>query len=266
MTMDLLIGTCNAIAQAVSRVSPAESGKVLKRGAGGDFTKMIDLVAEEAAVTHLEESGFQGTLVSEELGRRQFGSEPFPIIVLDPVDGTTNAVRGINFYSISMAASMGPRLSDVFEGVVMELPTRRTFAGKKGKGATLDGARITVPSPPPLKDSLIGVDLNVQGSRTKLDEILPLILRAKHIRNMGSAALELCLVASGGLDLYVDNRRLLRVTDIAASCLILKEAGALILDMEGNPLDCSLDLSERISLVAGAERICAEALAIIRRK
>jgi myo-inositol-1(or 4)-monophosphatase len=266
MTMDLIVGTCNAIARAVSRLSLAESGKVLQRGAGGDFTKMIDLVAEEAAVTHLQESGFRGTLVSEELGRRQFGSELLPILILDPVDGTTNAVRGMNFYAISMAASRGPRLADVFAGVVMELPTKRTFTAEKGKGAALDAARIAMPSPPPLKDSLIGVDLNVQGDRRKLDEIIPLVLGAKHIRNMGSAALELCLVACGGLDLYVDNRGLLRVTDIAASCLILKEAGALVLDLEGSPLDCPIDLSERISLIAGAKKICAEALAIIRRK
>jgi myo-inositol-1(or 4)-monophosphatase len=130
----------------------------------------------------------------------------------------------------------------------------------------LDGARIVTPPPPPLKDSLIGVDLNVLGDRRKLEAITPLVLGAKHIRNMGSAALELCLVATGGLDLYADNRDLLRVTDISASCLILKEAGASVMGMDGSPLDCTIDLAKRVSLIAGAEKICTEALAIMKRK
>lgn len=265
MTMDLLLSTCKAVSQAVSEVSPLEAGRVLRRGAGGDFTKLVDLVAEEAAVSHLERAGFQGTLLSEELGTRQYGPNPLPLLVLDPVDGTTNATRGLGFYAVSLAASAGSRLSDVFAGVVMELPSGRIFTAEKGKGAALNGSNIATPTPPPLGQSLIGVDLNVQGDRRKLGEILPIVLGAKHIRNIGSAALELCLVASGGLDLYVDNRGLLRVTDIAASCIILREAGAAVLDVGGMPLDCQLDLRERVSLVAGQEKICSEAIALLKR-
>ncbi len=266
MTIELLMSTCNAIAEAVSSLPQAESGRVLRRGAGGDFTKMIDLVAEEAAIAHLGASGFKGSLISEELGSRQLGPNTFPKLVLDPVDGTTNAIRGLDFYSVSIAAANGNRLSDVYAGVVMELPSRRIFASKKNEGATSNGQKIVVPNPPPLRDRLIGVDLNVQGDHEKLHAILPLVLGCKHIRNMGSAALELCLVASGGLDLYADNRGLLRVTDIGASYIILKEAGALVLDVEGVPLDCPLDLSERISILAGAPPICAEALAIMGKR
>jgi myo-inositol-1(or 4)-monophosphatase len=266
MTMNLLAGTCRAIYQAISGLPPEESGKVLMMGAGGDSTKVIDRVAEDAAVAHLQASGFQGTLLSEELGSRRFGSSKFPMVILDPVDGTTNAVKGIGFYSISLAASSGPRLSDVFAGVVLGLPTERIYEAELGKGSTVNGERIKVPSNLRLKDGLIGVDLNIKGDKRKLEEIIPLVLGAKHIRNMGSAALELCLVASGGLDLYFDNRGLLRVTDIAAACLVVREAGGLVLDMEGKPLDCALDMSSRISLLAGGEKICAEALALIKRK
>ena len=266
MIMNLLAGTCRAISQAISGLSPEESGKVLKRGAGGDSTKVIDRVAEDAAVAYLQSSGFQGTLLSEELGSRRFGSSEYPMVILDPVDGTTNAVRGIGFYSVSIAASSGPRLSDVFAGVVMELPTGRIYEAELGKGSTVNGERINLPYSPRIKEGLIGVDLNVKGDRRKLEEIVPLVLGAKHIRNMGSAALELCLVASGGLDLYFDNRGLLRVTDIAAACLVVREAGGLVLDLDGKTLDCALDMSSRISLVAGGEKICAEALALINRK
>jgi myo-inositol-1(or 4)-monophosphatase len=266
MTMALLAGTCSAISKAISELAPSESGRVLKRGAGGDSTKVIDRVAEEAAVYHLRESGFQGSLLSEELGHRHFGPCDYPLLVLDPVDGTTNAVRGIGFYSISLAASSGPRLSDVFAGAVMELPTGRTYAAELGKGSTAGGERMNILPSLRLRDALVGVDLNVKGDRRKLEGILPLVVGAKHIRNMGSAALELCLVASGGLDLYIDNRGMLRATDIAAACLVVREAGGLVLDLDGNSLDCALDMSSRVSLAAGGGKICAEALALIGRK
>ena len=110
-----------------------------------------------------------------------------------------------------------------------------------------------------------GIDLNVRGDEQKMAEIMPLCLYVKHVRNMGSAALELCYVACGALDLYADNRDLLRVTDIAASYIILREAGASILDMHGAELDCDLNLSERISLIAGARNACREALFIIKK-
>lgn len=265
MTMNLLAGTCSAIREAISRLGPGESGRVLARGAGGDTTKAIDRAAEDAAVAYLQSVGFRGTLLSEELGCRSFGSD-YPVVILDPVDGTTNAVRGIGFYSVSIAASSGPLLSDVFAGLVMELPSGRTYGAELGKGSRVDGRALKLPAPPPLAESLVGVDLNVKGDRRKLEEIVPLVLAAKHIRNMGSAALELCLLVSGGLDLYFDNRGLLRVTDIAAACLVVREAGGAVLDADGKMLECPLDMSSRVSLVAGGEGICSEALALIKRK
>lgn len=249
----------------MSKLSTHLSDKILGEGAGGDYTKMIDLVAEEAAISYLKSIGFEGRLLSEELGEKRFGSADYPLLVLDPVDGTTNATRGISFYSISVAASSGPLLSDVYAGAVMELPSGKLFTAKRGIGAYLDDKRIVVKQPSTLKEGLVGIDLNVQGDEQKMAEIMPLCLYARHVRNMGSAALELCYVAGGALDLYADNRGLLRVTDIAASYIILKEAGASILDMQGAELDCNLNLGERVSLIAGAQNACREALSLLKR-
>lgn len=265
MGLELLRGLCQAELAAISRLSPAAYHKVVKKGAGGDQTKMIDLVAEEAAVAFLESEGFQGRLLSEELGERRFGSQDYPLIVLDPIDGTNNAARGINFYSISAAISSGPHLSDIYAGTVVELPSGRVFAAEKGGGAYLDNARISVKDAGSLQESMIGIDLNVQGNRQKLEQMIPLCLHVRHMRNMGSAALELCYVASGGLEMYADNRGMLRVTDIAASYLVLMEAGATLLDLEGKRLDCELNLQERVSLMAGSLRACQEALRLIKR-
>jgi myo-inositol-1(or 4)-monophosphatase len=265
MSLAILKGICRSEVDALSKLSAHLSDKIVSEGAGGDYTKMIDLVAEEAAISYLESIGFEGRLLSEEFGEKRFGSSDYPLLVLDPVDGTTNATRGISFYSISVAASSGPLLSNVYAGAVMELPSSRLFSGKRGTGAYLDDKKLGVKQVSTLKEGLVGVDLNVQGDKQKMAEIMPLCLYAKHIRNMGSAALELCYVASGALDLYADNRGLLRVTDIAASYIILKEAGGSILNMQGAELDCNLNLVERISLVAGAQNACREALSLIRK-
>lgn len=289
MSYPLLHGLCKAEAEAISRLSPAASGKVIREGAGGDLTKAIDLVAEEAAVSYLLQEGFRGVLLSEELGAKRFaqgdqkraetrrGSAPpsggaIPrerslrggaSLVLDPIDGTTNAVSGISFYSISAALADGPRLSDVFAGMVMEIPSGRVFYAERGSGSTLDGKGIRVqelPSP----DLPLGIDINVKGDRPKLERMLNVLLSAKHVRCMGSAALELCYVASGGLSLYFDCRDMLRVTDVAAAAIIVREAGGSVLDLSGSDLDCKLDLGERISLVAGSRKSCEGALALFR--
>lgn len=265
MSLQLLEGLCKAEMDAIAKVSPQSSSKIVKIGAGGDKTKLIDVVAEEAAISYLSLVGFEGRLISEELGERQFGRKEYPILILDPIDGTTNAVRGIIPYSISVALSSGKCLSDIFAGLVMELPSGRTYKAVKGEGAYLNEHKISISPPTPLRHALIGIDVNVRRDKKKIEQILPLLIEAKHIRVMGTAALELCYVASGSLDLYVDNRDLLRVTDIAAPYIILKEAGASVLCLDGSDLDSPLSLSERVSLVAGSYKLCIEALSKIKR-
>ncbi|MEJ5291982.1 MAG: inositol monophosphatase family protein [Candidatus Methanosuratincola sp.] len=269
MALELLKGICEAEFSAISAFSarsPQSSlREVVQRGASGDLTKRIDKVAEDAAVSYLLSAGFNGSILSEELGLQRLGGYDYPLVVLDPVDGTTNATRGISLYSFSVALARGPRLSDVDSAVVMEIPSRRVFWAERGSGAFLEGEPIRANAAADLSRSLAGLDFNVRGDRQKVLEALPILLSVKHIRNLGSAALGLCYTACGALDFYLDNRRLLRVTDIAASVLILRESGAKVLDLEGNDLDCSLDLVERVGLVAGCEEVCREVLSLMRR-
>ncbi|MCQ5340485.1 MAG: D-fructose 1,6-bisphosphatase [Candidatus Methanomethylicota archaeon] len=265
MSLKLLEEICKVEIDTILKIPEKEFSKFIKIGAGGDKTKFIDLVAEEATISYLEKIGYEGRIISEEIGEKRFGNKDYPIIILDPIDGTTNAIRGMIPYSISVAISNGPMLSDIYAGVVLEIPSNRIFKAEKNKGAYLNEKRIHVSNITSLRNAIIGIDMKARGKNYCIKEVLPLIFSVKQIRILGSAALELCYVASGALDLYIDNRELLRITDIAAPYIIIKEAGGKILKIDGSELDCSIDLKERISLIAGNNEVCKEVLSKIRR-
>ena len=94
----------------------AEREPVLRAGEGGDDTTAIDAAAEEVVVGRLEALGADLTLVSEELGIRTFGAGGNPTVVVDPIDGSVNAKRGIPYFSLSLAVADGPRMDDVSFG------------------------------------------------------------------------------------------------------------------------------------------------------
>ncbi|MEM4479181.1 MAG: inositol monophosphatase family protein [Candidatus Methanomethylicaceae archaeon] len=261
--MELLEKLCKIGVKALSEIPQNEFSKIVGKGAGGEKTKLIDFIVEKAIISYLESIEFKGRLISEEIGEKKFGNEEYPLIILDPIDGTTNAIRGIIPYSISIAISNGPNLSDIYAGVVMEIPSERLFKAEKGKGAYLNNKRIYVNNIESIKKAIIGIDIKAKGKINK--NIFPIIFEAKLIRIIGSAALELCYVASGALDLYIDMRELLRITDIAAAYIILKEAGATILDSNGIELNSLIDLSKRISIITGNKKLCEEAISLIRR-
>ena len=117
-----------------------EREKVLRQGRGGDETTQIDEAAEQAAVRRLERLDIPGfTLVSEELGERVFGAGGRMRVVLDPIDGSINAKRGIPFFSVSLAVAGGDRMSDVFFGYVYYFGSGEELTARRDDGAWLNG-------------------------------------------------------------------------------------------------------------------------------
>ncbi|HDD59646.1 MAG: D-fructose 1,6-bisphosphatase [Thermoplasmata archaeon] len=207
-------------------------GDVVGKGVDGTYTHSIDKVAEDLLFKYLEEEGFRGSVLSEERGYIQ-GMEP-ELMVVDPLDGTSNAIRGVPFYSISLALGEERRenwLEATQVGVVLELPSERTYWAIKGRGAYLDGRRIEV-RPYREEDAIFSVFVG----RGHIEEALRFLKAASKIRYLGSAALEMCLVAAGALDLFVQLGTGIRTFDIAASSLILKEAGGVLFAIEGEML------------------------------
>jgi len=223
-------------------------------GAGGDVMKRIDLIAEKTLIETIENAGFSCTLVSEETGIRKIGENPASFYVtVDPIDGTTNATRGIPFMATSIAVSKKPYLSQIEAALVTDLYHNVVYTAKRGKGAYRNGAKAKPSELQSLNEAVIGIDFTHKAWEIA-DRLRPVLEQTKHLRHLGANALEICYVADGTTDSFIDLRGKLRVTDVAAAYMILKEAGGTITTLEGEELDAELAPTERVSFIAAGNK------------
>ena len=209
-------------------------GEYVGMGADGTETSYIDKVAEDIAIKMV---GKKANILSEEAGFIDNGKEY--TMVIDPIDGTKNAINGIPFYGVSIAIGK-ERISDIEYGIVINIPSGDIYNAKKGEGAYLNGKRIRAKKKP-----IYILSLGKSGN----EKTWKMVSRDT-IRAMGAAAVEMCLVASGAASLYFMPRDVLRVTDLAASTLIVREAGGFVYDAHGSILDMHFNLEERSGVIA----------------
>ena len=239
-----------AISQAVSGLAgKQEAGEMIRIGADGTPTEKIDEAAENAALRVLEADGRSMRFVSEELGEKIIGGEPEFTFVLDPVDGTFNAVNNIPFFCVPIAIGTSD-LSDIRYGYVRNLVNGDIYTAEKGKGAYLESLHFKT-------RTKIHVSAISELSRTSVisyshrPHAVPINNHnVRRVRVFGCAALELCYIASGIFDAFIDMRSMLRVTDIAAGKLIVEEAGGKVTDGTGEPLNTPLDVKKRVNVIA----------------
>ncbi|MFX1238951.1 MAG: inositol monophosphatase family protein, partial [Promethearchaeota archaeon] len=117
-----------------------KASKKSRRGAGGDISMEIDLIAENVIITCLENASTNVLLISEELGERYIGDKEEAklsqnVLIVDPLDGSNNAVRGVPYCSVSIAYAIGNKMNDIIRAVVLNLNTKELFWAEKGKGA-----------------------------------------------------------------------------------------------------------------------------------
>jgi fructose-1,6-bisphosphatase/inositol monophosphatase family enzyme len=216
------------------------------KNASGSMTSKIDKFAEDAILGYLDDQDIGLNVLSEEAGYIDRGGTR--TLVVDPIDGTLNCTRAIPFFSVSLAVGRR-RLSDCDFGLVKNLASGDTYFARRGGGAELNGHRIGV-SKYERDDAVFimfdGVDAAPESEKVKM--------LAHRIRTLGCASLEMCLVAQGAAQAHYMNcanfDRMIRVIDIAASCLILREAGGEVVDLEGNKLDMDFDLQDRKNFLA----------------
>jgi myo-inositol-1(or 4)-monophosphatase len=263
LTTDWL-ATCQAAAEDARRVfadlpTRTERERVVGTGMGGDETTAIDAAVERAVVARFDHSGRDFTLVSEELGRRD-GNEGV-WVVLDPIDGSINAKRGLPFSSLSVAVAEGGTMDDVVFGYVYDFGTGEEWTAERGGGARLNGAVLAGELP---KDEI--EILALEATRTDLvaKYAPPLIGLAYRLRIFGSLAISLCHLADGQVD-AVCSLKPARAVDIAAAQLLVRERG-LAIDLPERPPfgSAPLDLEGRSRVVAaGTESLCAQVSAAL---
>ena len=256
-------------------VGNPESGEQVKIGADGTPSSLIDIIAEEKIIHILRNSPYYSYLISEEIGELRLGrgekesitltqelrrtdieddKKPRFIFLIDPIDGTNNAVKAIPAYGISVAVANVPEgrlatLDDVELGFVSNFSNGNFFEAIKGKGAWLNNEKVT-PS-----DILTISNMTLGGfTKSSTTTASKLVDNARRMRVLGSVVLELSYVASGKYDAFLDLRGS-RIIDIAASKLILEEVGGIITNKYGEKLDNKLSIYEKTIVVAANNEI-----------
>lgn len=261
----LLVGLAREIYAAVHPIlGTPKAGETVGLGFGGDKTKFIDAVSEEAALKYLEKVGVSCVLVGEDCGVKEIGSSPEFYLIVDGVDGTNNAVKGIRFASTSIAMSPTKWLSDLEAAVVLDLFNGGLYSARRGDGAKYNGKPIKPSSVRSLRDAIVSVE--VSRSIRSIKRTVPIMGRVKGLRSLGSASLEICHVASGLLEAYVDLRNMLRTVDFVAGMLIVREAGGLFLQPNGEEIpNTPLTEVRRFSVISSANRnIFDEVVSLIK--
>jgi myo-inositol-1(or 4)-monophosphatase len=246
------LGLCRAARDDVAGVlaelpGRAEREPVVGAGEGGDETTAIDAAAERVILEH-----FHGhRIVSEEVGIHGDGAYT---VVVDPIDGSLNAKRGIPFFSISIAVADGGTMDDVFFGYVFDFGTGEEWTATRGGGALLDGKPLTERP----KDELEILSFEATTLAYVTEHAAKFSGVAHRLRIMGSLAITLCHLAAGRVDGVVSLKGA-RSVDIAAAQLLVRERGFCIELPDAPPFGTApLDLEGRSRVAAaGNEELCA---------
>ena len=273
---DLSYEIIKEVSQAIRPyVGKPESGEKVKMGADGTPTSLIDIVAEEKVINILKNAPVLSYIVSEEIGELKLGKgtkrsislthelrrddiaeedKPKFIFLVDPVDGTSNAIKEIPAFGISIAVASVPEgrlatLNDVELGFISNFGNGNFFEAEKGKGCWLNNEEVHPSNIVNFSDITLG-----GFTKSGTSEASKLVDNARRMRVLGSVVLEISYVASGRYDAFIDLRGS-RIIDIAASKLILEEAGGIITDKYGEKLNNILSIHEKTIVVAANNKI-----------
>src|SRR3954462_4516688 len=204
------LGACRRAAeglQAVLREHPTSTQRVIEtgdRGEGGDLTLVIDAAAEDAVFSELDRLHAEGarfTAVSEERGIVDYGA-PAVLVVIDPIDGSMNAKRGLTHHALSVAVADGPTMADVVFGYVYDLGPGEEGGAVRGGGAFLNDEPLETPQPERRRKDgkleLVAIEsANPKWLAASSDALQRVTGR---VRAMGSIAISLCQVAATRVD------------------------------------------------------------------
>jgi myo-inositol-1(or 4)-monophosphatase len=263
------LGACRGAAQGLRDVlvdHPTSRERVVEtgvRGEGGDRTLVIDAEAETAVFGQLDRlyaDGARFTAVSEERGYVDYG-DPDVLVVIDPIDGSMNAKRGLTHHALSIAVAAGPTMADVEFGYVYDLGPGEEWRATRGLGAFLNDQPLSTPQPERRRrdGKLELVAIESADPRWLAASSDALVRVTGRVRAIGSIAVSLCQVAATRVDGMATLWNC-RAVDAAAAQLVVRESGGLVaFTAMDEPLGAPLDLEPRSPVVAArTDRALAE--------
>ena len=231
----------------IRQLNHLEALEVAEKGRN-DFVTRIDHMAEEAIIEVIRDHHPEHAILAEESGVSGKHETQW---IIDPLDGTTNYLHGFPVFSVSIAVMEAGELQ---HGVVYDPLRQEIFSASRGQGAQLDGRRIRVSKQATLKGALIATGFPYRTTEEHIDNYLKMLrqvmIETAGVRRPGSAALDLCYLAAGRVDGFWELG--LRIWDVAAGALIIREAGGRVSDFRGTD-----DFLESGNIVGGTPKVYA---------
>lgn len=231
--------------------------KVIGKNIKGHQILEFDYIAEKIAIDTLRERLISFKILTEERDRVTYGRDPEWTFVIDPVDGSQNYLHKVGVVAFSIAAipaSQKIKLDSVECALVGGIFTDEVFTAVRGKGAKLNGKKISTSSTTQLSNAYVGIDFEWKD-RDEMRKIAPLLTKLGWFRKLGCASYEISLVAAGRYDAVVDLRHKLGAENFIAASLILREAGGIITDEHGKDFGEIKDLATEYSHISAGNAI-----------
>lgn len=221
-----------------------EAGEVAREGFGknmlvetkGSLTNLVteyDKKSEETIINFIKKEFPFHSILAEESGAQEKSSEY--IWVIDPIDGTTNYAHGLPIFSVSIGVQKN---NETIYGVVYDVMRDMVYSTEKGSGAFCNGRKLNVSANDDLRKSVLvtGFPYNVsENPDFAYERFVSFLKIARAIRRLGSAALDMCYVAEGVFDGFWEVS--LNPWDMAAGKLLVEEAGGLVTNFKGEPMN-----------------------------
>jgi myo-inositol-1(or 4)-monophosphatase len=241
-----------------TRLKPFAS-EAIGKGASGDKTFPIDKKAEDIIIGSLEALNEPLSIISEEAGLKEIKGGGKRVLI-DPIDGSKNAITGIPFYCTSIAVADKDNIGSVSLAYVINLLTGDEFWAEKGKGAFFNGERIHAQK----DDVFYLIAYESPSPKNDIPKMIRLLSETRRTRCFGATALDLAYVAYGSVSVFLTPSPS-RSFDFAGGYLLIKEAGGVFSDTDGNPIEeMEIGLKRSVPiLAAGNKQLHEKALKLL---
>ena len=258
MDYEKIIKLCfKEVRESLHFLNNDDKSEKLGVGKSGDQTYKIDKLAENAIIDVVKDNIPDCYIISEEAGN--LGKESNEITVLiDPIDGSTNAIHNIPIFSSTILIAKGKKFSETISTGVYDLNNDEIFLSSENKIPTLNEKQINVSSTETLDSAIISINPRALNNLKKNSNISHLLNEIRYPRCFGSAALEIAYVANGRLDGFIDTTNTLRLFDCLPSIYSVINSGGFIHLFNSDIKDVDIRSGSRIGVIATCNDILGE--------